>query len=319
MPKLNIDDNAAILAAIPAILGFTPEASIIVALVHDTAEPENREIRTVLRFDIDPAAAAKLTTVAEPVFRTADTAILVAVCADWIRDHAIHTLDVLRDSLAERDIASHVRLITPTLERPGQWADIDTGTRGPVTSFRDSAFAAETVLRGKPIADRRTDIVAEFTPTTNPVPFITADPVTFIVDTYETIAAIITGTDHLASHPDLATRVGILLTEDREFRDTSLLLCIDHAGSAAALWTRLANQLTGAARLEALTVAAACHYMAADAVRAGIALDVAATEANAGHRDYPMLANLLLSALQGGATPIAIRQIISGLADRTEN
>lgn len=317
MPKLNIDDNAAILAAIPPLLGFTPESSIIVAVIVGTGD--DRQIRTVLRFDIDPVAAAKLTTVAEPAFRTASAAILVAVCGDWITDYAIHTLDVLRDSLAERNITSHVRLIASNLDQPGQWTDIDTGARGVVTSFRDSAFTADTVLRGKRIANHRSEIVAEFTPTTNPVPFVTTDPIDFLVDTYETVAAIITDSAHIANHPDLATRVGILITRDPEFRDTMLLLCVDHAGPAAALWTRLANQLTGAARLEALTVAAACHFVADDAVRAGIALDIAATEANAGHREYPMLAALLLSALQGSASPTDIRDLITGQADRTEN
>ncbi|PBA38814.1 hypothetical protein CKJ63_25465 [Mycobacterium avium] len=313
MFHLNIDDNAEILAAIPAILRFTPEAGIIVLLLH-TGDGQD-EVRNALRFDIDPTAARQLTSVAAPAFHDVTSAILVAVCGDWIADHAATTLDIVRDGLAELDIATLVRLITPSLDQPGHWTDIDSGERGPVASFRDSVFAAETVMAGDRIAANRDEIVAEFTPTTNPVPIVNVDPAEFLIDTFETIAAIITGSAHAASHPDLATRVSLLI-QDVHLRDTLLLLSVDHAAPAARLWTHLANQLTGAARLEILTMAAACYYAASDTIRAGIALDTAALDANAQRLDYPRLAELLLTALQAGFSPTQVREVLSRITIR---
>lgn len=82
------------------------------------------------------------------------------------------------------------------------------------------------------------------------------------------------------------------------------------------MWTQLANQLTGSARLDTLTVAACCYYVAGDSVRTGIALDVAAGEADALHLTYPGLAQMLLTALQTGVPPAEIRQTLAAIGHR---
>jgi hypothetical protein len=313
MSHINIHNNADILNAVPAVLGFTPDASIVVLLLHDV--DGHTAVRNGLRFDINTHAARQLTTVAAPAFANITAAILVAVCGDPIADHAAATLDIVRDSLAELNITTLNRLVTTSLDHPGQWTDLDTGDRGPVTPFRDSVIAAETVFAGHHVAASRDQIVAEFTPTTNPAPLLTTAPADFLVDTFETIAAIISGSDHPGAHPDLATRVGILIA-NVHLRDTMLVLSADHPGPAARLWTRLANQLTGPARMDSLTVAAACYYAASDTIRAGIALDTSADEATAHHLDNPRLAQMLHTALQAGISPTQIRAVIATLATR---
>lgn len=65
--------------------------------------------------------------------------------------------------------------------------------------------------------------------------------------------------------------------------------------------------------VDALTLSGACHYAAADTVRAGIALDVAAQDALAAHIDYPRLAQLLLTALSAGISPTEIREFLSSV------
>jgi len=301
------------LSAIPAVLGFRPQASIVVILIRTDNGDES--VHSMLRFDIDLDAARKLTTVTAPAFRNVSSAILVAICGDWIAGHAAAVLDVLRDSLAELNIPTPIRLTTPTLDQPAQWTNIDRNTSGPVTPFDRTAFAAETVFHGKRIAANRADIVAEFSATTNPAPILHAQPADIVADTFETVAAIISGGAHAEQYPDLATRIAVLIADVR-LRDTALLLSIDHAAPAGALWTQLANQLTGTARLDTLTLAAGSYYVAADAVRAGIALDVAADEANAQHLQYPRLAQMLLSALQSGMPPAKIRAALAAIGHR---
>lgn len=311
---VTLKNNSELLAAVPASLGFTPEASIIVLLLHDV--DGHTELRNSLRFNISTEAAAGLTTTAAPAFRGITHAILIAVCGDWIADHAAQALDIVRDSLRALDITIMVRLHTRSFEQPGQWTDIDTGERGPILPFKDSPVTADQVFRGRRIAANRDEIIAEFTPATNPVPIVTGDSIEIIVPTCETIAAITTGTTKAELHPDLATRTGIVITHNVNTRDALLLLCADHPGPAAALWTRLANQLTGAARLEALTIAAICYYLASDTIRTGIALDIAADEANAAHLDYPRLAVLVNATLQAGVAPTKVHDLLAAIVDR---
>jgi len=125
-----------------------------------------------------------------------------------------------------------------------------------------------------------------------------------------------TGTDRAHHHPDLASRLAVLLA-DVQLRDVAILISLDHAEAAAALWTQLANQLTGAARLGMLTIAAGAYYAAYDTVRAGIALDIAADEAAAQQLEFPRLASMLLSALNIGMPPEKVR-VALGAAGRRD-
>ena len=69
----------------------------------------------------------------------------------------------------------------------------------------------------------------------------------------------------------------------------------------------------------ALTIAAACYYAAADTIRAGIALDTAAFDANAHRLDYPRLAQMLLTALQAGLSPTKVREVLADVAARDQS
>ena len=137
------------------------------------------------------------------------------------------------------------------------------------------------------------------------------------MDTLEEISAAIT-TALPDKNNSLATRAGILITENVNLRDSMLLLGLENTAAAARLWTRLANQLTGQARIEMLTLAAANYYMSRDAVRAAVALELAAVDANADALTFPSLAALLDTALQSAVAPDVIRGIFERLIKRDQ-
>ncbi|BBX54649.1 hypothetical protein MPOR_56750 (plasmid) [Mycolicibacterium poriferae] len=56
------------------------------------------------------------------------------------------------------------------------------------------------------------------------------------------------------------------------------------------MWTHIARQLRGRPRTEALTIAAVCYCLINDTVRAGIAADIAITEATDAGDEPPTLA-----------------------------
>ena len=212
----------------------------------------------------------------------------------------------MKASFTDLGIATPIRLLAAALDEPGQWTNIDTGDTGDITPFGRTAFAAESVYRGHRVAATREDILAEFTADPNPAPILHDDPTDSVEDAFETLTAVITGTDLAHHHPDLASRLAVLLA-DVQLRDVAILISLDHAEPAAALWTQLANQLTGKARLDMLTIAAGAYYAAYDTVRAGIALDIAADEAAAQRLDFPRLASMLLAALNIGMPPEKVR------------
>jgi hypothetical protein len=302
---LKLTNNSDIVAAIPALLGFVPTASFVVILLED----DNGEhfVRCVLRGDLNvrPDAVAKLPATCGPAFHGADAVILVAICGDWLDDQARATLDALRIGIEAVNITVRARLLIRDTTQHGHWLDIDSGQTGPVYPYTDAIMSAEAVHRGRNIAKTRDQIIAEFAGTTNPVPVIAEHPDDIVMSTLEEIATV-TASNTVAS-PSLATRAGILITQNVGLRDAALLLGAEHPEPAAALWTTIANQLSGEARIQALTIAAAQYYISSDAVRAGIALEIADEDATAAEVAYPTLAVLLSTALQAGLSPREIR------------
>jgi hypothetical protein len=311
---LKLTNNSDIVAAIPALLGFVPTASFVAILLED----DNGEhiVRCVLRGDLNvsPDAVANLPATTGPAFHGVDAVILVAICGEWLDDQARTTLDALRTGIEAVDIAVRARLLTRDLSQHGHWLDIDTGQTGPVYPYTDAILSAQQVYRGRRVAKTREQIVAEFTCTTNPVPVIADDPGDILMTTLEEIAAATAS--NAGPTASLATRAGILITDNVHLRDTMLLLGAEQPGPAAKLWTTIANQLTGAARVQALTIAAANYYMSSDAIRTGIALEIAEEDAAAADVPYPNLAGLLYTALQAGMPPGDIRAMMHRLIGR---
>lgn len=301
------------IAALPALLSYVPTNSLIALLCAQTSG--ELVMQSLFRIPVDVSAlqAATIPSRVEPALRITDTVILIAICDAENDRQATANLDAVRDALTNVDIEVKARLLTRNVTTAGHWTNIDTGATGPVYPYTDSILTAEQVHRGRIIAPTRDQILAEFNQTTNPAPVIADDPGDILMDTLEEISAAIT-----TSLPDkdnsLATRAGMLITENVHLRDSMLLLGLENTASAARLWTRLANQLTGQARIEMLTLAAANYYMSRDAVRAGIALELAGVEAEADDLTFPSLAILLDTALQSGASPDDIR----GLFERNQ-
>jgi hypothetical protein len=309
---ISIDNPASIISAIPAILRFSPQSSIVALLIRRRGG--NPELKTLLRIDLDLDDARRLTTATAQALRDVSAVILVAIAPADRTVYAGEALDIVRASFTELGIATTIRLLAAALDEPGDWTNIDTGETGSITPFGRTAFAAESVYRGHRVAATREDILAEFTAVPNPAPILHDDPADSVEDTFETLTAVITGTAHPHHHPDLASRLAVLLA-DVQLRDVALLISLDHAQPAAALWTQLANQLTSNARLGMLTIAAGAYYAAYDTVRAGIALDIAADEAAAQKLEFPRLASMLLSALSIGMPPEKVR-VALGAAGR---
>jgi hypothetical protein len=116
---------------------------------------------------------------------------------------------------------------------------------------------------------------------------------------------------------DLAARVGAALSSGAKTRDALLLAGIEQPQAGAAVWTRIAGQLRGAARIEALVIVAALHYVAYDVVRAGVALEVAENLAGDIEVAFPRLGAQLVTALQGGVSPERAREAFTTAAART--
>lgn len=314
--RINLSSNTDIIAAIPALLGFIPTNSIVGLVFDDLGD--RRTVYVIARYDSTAPLDLALQFVDELPLRQDDgthrRVLLVAIAESDHQAHAGDQLDALQRHITARGATVIKRLHTPRIDAGHTWTDIDTGEAGATVDYRTSEIGLQmAVEHGRIVRNTRDDIAAEFAPTEQaPAPDTDTDTAEFIT---HTIVGMSTAFEDPATlTPQLAADAGLLITVNVSHRDALLIISTAHPETGAAVWTRLARQLHGQARIEALALAAACFYCGNDTVRTSVALEEAhATAAAAGRPDTTLVA-LLDTAVQTAFPPAKIRQLFAQLA-----
>lgn len=319
LPDSPLGRPGILIAAVPAVLGFVPEKSLVLVTAADG------EMGAVLRADLSRGevgdsvshlaelAAASRADVAVAVIVDADGAAC-QMCADEYRELAQH----LAVELARWDIELFAAHVVDKVAVGGRWYCADgCGRSGAVEDPAASPLAAAAVLDGRRLYNQRSELVAVVAP---------IDP--------ERSAALSEGIEQAGSidlrRPDSESRSDIehalacathlgqghpltdqqlirlasALTDPR-VRDTLYALAAgENAGSAEALWVDLSRRLPEPWRVEALVLLAFSAYARGDGPLAGISLDAALRVAPM-HR----MAGMLDAALQSGMRPDQIREL----------
>lgn len=317
-PENPLDRPGVLIAAIPAVLGFVPERSLVLVTAADG------EMGAVMRADLSDEVGGSLGHLAELAAASgAQIAIAVIVdaegaacrmCAEEYRDLS-HELAV---ELAECNVELSAAHVVDKVAASGRWYCADgCGSSGVVEDPAASPIAAAAVLDGRRLYTRRSELVAVVA---------AVDP-----DRRAALAEVIEqsgGLDperpdsHVRSdiehalgcaeqvgggHPladDQLARLALALTDPR-VRDTLYALAVgDHAGPAESLWADLARRLPAPWRVDALVLLAFSAYARGDGPLAGISLD-AALRCAPSHR----MAGMLDHALQSGMRPEKIREL----------
>jgi hypothetical protein len=321
-PDFELNRPAALIAALPAVLGFVPESSLVLVSLADG------EVGAVMRVDLSEDLVDRvehLVEVAAAAEPEAVIAVIVdadgancAVCTEEYRQ----LCTVLAESLSQNDIELWAAHVVDRIAVGGRWHCVDgCGSGGAVDDPSASPLAAAAVLEGRRLYPRRADLQA----------VIAAD------DPSRSAAVAVAATQHAgrraAAHRadaaecgrrdvedamDAAARVaggqslcdtelaalGCALT-DVAVRDTLYALAVSEtAGEAETLWALLSRTLPQPWRVEALVLLAFSAYVRGDGPLAGVSLD-AALRCAPDHR----MAGMLDTALQSGLRPEQIREL----------
>lgn len=329
----HLNRPGALIAAIPAVLGFVPEESLVLVTL------AAGEMGAVIRVDLSDETAemaaglGHLCEVAASGDADAAVAVIVdpdgltcAVCVDEYRMLAA----ALETKLGGHGIELLAVHVVDRVQAGGRWQCADgCGDKGEVDDPAASPLALAAVLDGRRLYARRTELLE----------------VIAAVDAERTaaIGGIIgkrsDTTDH-CSRSDSEVRADIerAMTAARQFadgtepqdaelavlacalvdprvRDTLYALAVGvFSAEAEELWALLARVLPAPWRLEALVLLAFSAYARGDGPLAGVALD-AALDLDGSHR----MAGMLDTALQTGLRPDRIRELaLTGyrMADR---
>ena len=331
-PDFDLNRPGALIAALPAILGFTPEHSLVLISV------DRGQVGAVLRVDLTSElidGLDSLVTVAAGA--CPDAAIAVIVDADgalcpMCNDGHRQLCCALSDELDVHGIPLWAAHIVDRVGAGGRWHCVDgCGSRGLVDDPESSPVTVAAVLDGRRLYGRRADLQA----------VIEVGDAARSQRIAEAVAALQAGEpqgprddpdrwarravqDALAATARLAE--GATLTDAEiavighalanvQVRDTLYALAVGECADAAeTLWATLSRALPVPWRVEALVQLAFSAYVRGDGPLAGLSLEEA-LRADPVHR----MACMLDTALQSGMRPEQIRELaLTGyrLADR---
>jgi len=312
----------ALIAALPAVLGFVPEKSLVLVSLQEG------RMGAVMRADLAADLIDNLDRLAELAAASgADDVVAVvvdddgALCPMCGADHR-ELCDALRAALERNGVGLYSAHVVDRVEVGGNWHCVDgCGVGGAVEDPAASPMAAAAVLDGRRLYGRRSELHAVIA---------VADPAFAqrLIEPIRAHAAVRQAqwqTDpdgrgrrdvHIAL--EVAARVyaggqpmeGELAElacglTDVAVRDTLYALAVGaDSGAAEALWSVLSRCLPDPWRVEALVLLAFSAYARGDGPLAGISLE-AALRSDPEHR----MAGMLDTALQSGMRPEQIREL----------
>ncbi|WP_299558750.1 DUF4192 domain-containing protein [uncultured Mycolicibacterium sp.] len=317
-PDFQLNRPGALIAALPAVLGFVPERSLVLVTL------ERGALGCVMRVDLTPElpeAADELARVAAA--GPADAAVAVIVddrapdCQACAAEQCL-LADALADALDTVGIELLAVHVVDRVAAGGRWRCVDDcGAAGVVEDPRSSPVALAAVLDGRRLYDRRADLLAAVAPDparTAAVAAVLGDAASgpggprSDADAQGVARAVLAAVDRVADGREPAdTELAGLARGlgDVRVREVCYALAVGKRATAAeALWLLLARSTSTPWRTEALVLLAFSAYARGDGPLAGVALDAALADAP-GHR----MAGMLDRALQRGIHPERIREL----------
>lgn len=320
--EFHLTRPGALIAALPAVLGFVPEQSMVLVTL------EGGRLGAVMRADLSADLADNIGRLAEIAATSgAETVVAVIVDADGAlcplcsEDHR-RLSDALSEALQTRGVELFAVHVVDRVEAGGTWRCIDgCGAAGAVEDPGSSPLAAAAVLDGRRLYGRRADLHAVVAVTDPVRTAALIEPIRLHetereadwradpngcgrrdVETVIDVAGRVRDGGLPAEGELAALACGLT---DVAVRDTLYALAVgSEAAAAEALWALLSRTLPDPWRVEALVLLAFSAYARGDGPLAGIALEVA-LRSDPDHR----MAGMLDVALQSGMRPEQIREL----------
>ncbi|MFX0573760.1 DUF4192 domain-containing protein [Nocardia nepalensis] len=194
--SLHVDDPGELIVAVPAMVGFVPERSLVVALLRDTGDRRRAPvIDAVLRLDLDvddshPGRADAYADAVASICATEDATMVLAVIVDdritephdtqpqtdlsigpWARLVAEFT-----SCLAEEDIVVAGAWAVRAIQPQQRWWDLlGPNSHGTLPDPATSMVTLAHVLHGRPIRSTRSELTELLTPDTELTTQVAAD------------------------------------------------------------------------------------------------------------------------------------------------
>ncbi|MFD3745119.1 DUF4192 domain-containing protein [Nocardia sp. NPDC058633] len=332
-PPVRVDEPGELIAALPAMLGFVPERSLVVAVLREVAGGAAEAIEAVVRFDLDVATDTRLLdqfiaclgSICLREEATGVLAVFVEDRAEFEGEEVLRAAELI-DVLAEDGLAVRGAWSVPAIAAGQRYHSVfGTFGTGVVADPSSSIVAVSHVLQGKQIRGSRHEMTALMLPDDLLSARVRAqlgaaharyrgglmaatragNAAAYQRRALEWVLWQIADTASGAPRADRELARLAATLRDRPIRDAMYGLALgDHAEAAERLWAQLARATPGSDRAEAAALLGFSAYLRGDGPFAGVAI-AAAVAADAEHS----MAVLLETSLQTGLRPERLRKL----------
>lgn len=315
-PELRLPRPGALIAALPAVLGFAPENSLVLVSLHDG------DIDAVIRVDLSRELTEHSDQLAA-MLADSHVQTTIAVIVDAANALGLSCIAECRDlcddlaaALQRYEISLTASYVVDHIAAGAHWYCGDgCGAYGLVEDPAASPLAVAAVLEGRRLYGRRADVQAFI----DVADISQADALAKIISEFQPqrwaqrcadlsercrrdITAVLTAAHNVCHGGHLGdtelAELACAIT-DAVVRDMLYALAVGpESGPVEALWALLARSLPNPWRVEALTLLALTSYARGDGVLAGVTLG-AALYINSAHH----MASMLHMALRSGIRP----------------
>ena len=319
---VSLRDPAQLLAALPCVLGFRPENSVVL-IGH---RPPGTRMGLVLRADLPPKSMRRrqADALAPRLAASPHTGVTILVIGGRRRPGAPppHSgfVNRLGEALADQGLRVLHALWTPEITAGKPWQCYqDQHCGGILPDPRSTVAAAETARSGEVVFDSRDELEEMLVPSDPEAIGRRAERLAILLEPpwpdADRIASA--GAEIRTALERMSRGLGLPGTDDeiirlacalevKEIRDACLALA-DPPGTAQArqadvLWLTLVRELPAPERAEPAALLAYSAFMHGGGAFAGMALENA-LDADPDH----LLARLLAEAIEGGVTPDRLR------------
>lgn len=302
MQDFTISSPQSLVAMIPAILGFLPQQSLVVATV------AGRQLGVTMRVDLTPTLTDDIGQLVDLAARQDVDSVLVVVVDRTDTEHRT-LISALTDGMEAHGISVQGAVIVPEISDGATWRCIqdECGAHGVIDDPQSSPMALAAVLAGRPIFRTREELVSLIAPSPAAVAALTPildghNPAGDDDEPRRAVEAILAAISEVEDGAtlDIAT-LGALAAPLTDVRVRDMLFATAFSNRAAAaerLWLAMARVLPPRHRAEVLALQGYSAYSRGDGPLAGVCFAAALADHNE-HR----LARLLDEALQAGASP----------------
>ena len=331
------------IAAVPALLGFVPQRSLVVVVLRRPQPETPHEVHVAVRLDLPTADRySPLSRRVVQICRRSDAvAALVVVVDDRITrpegrrgasTPVRYLAERLREDLAEFDIALLGAWAVPSITVAAQWHNVDEPQScGILPDPLASQLAARQVYDGLMQHSSREELAASIAVdeklrerVSDALPAVVADAQRRLAraiqinnpDAYTRmnlwqVMSVITRTYEAVEIPAHTIAEVAVALRDKDVRDVMFGVAGGaHAQAAERLWDVLTRALPAPDRAEAATLLAFHAYLRGDGALAGVALEQALASDPEHH-----MAVLLDTALQTAMNPARLNRLVrTGIA-----